>query len=150
MSNFRCEWHGLEETRKWLDFIKEQIDGGSQAYDDLEEDAKQIIITRTTSAGIDVSGKKFKTKKDGSASYLRKAGNMIAGLVSWRSGNQITISHDDPVYGAVHNFGGISGRGKHFRMPQREWFGLMKADMAKLNEKLLKTLNDVFTRMMPR
>ena len=150
MAGVKCKLVGAEEVQRWLGFIKTQVNGGSDAYDKFETDAKEIIVKRTTNQGQDVKGDRFKLKKDGSCSYLKKSGDMIDGIVSWRTKNKITISHSRPIYGAVHNFGGKSGRGKGFRMPQREWFGLNIKEFTDLKERVLNNLKSIFMATKPK
>jgi phage gpG-like protein len=147
-AGYSCKFDCAKELR-WLRWIQEQVQGDSPAYDNVTSEAIDIITMRTR-GGRDVDGAIFKVKKDGNPSYLHKGGEMLRSVRGSRSGTRITIVQDQPIYGAVHNFGLHAGRGKGFTMPLRKWFGLVKSDLMQLNDSLYNKLKSIFEKSVPR
>ena len=147
-AGFSCKLNADKE-KQWLAWLAAQLEGDCSAYDEVGKEAVQIIEIRT-SGGQDVNGSRFRAKVDGNPSYLRKNGYMLGSVKHSRSRTKITITQDQPIYGAVHNFGLHAGRGKGFIMPVRQWFGLVSADISQLNDSLMRKLKTLFEKSMPR
>jgi len=123
----------------------------------IGKQARKIIVDRTRH-GKDAHGKSFtpyskKYKKSGTVN-LTKSGYML---------DSITVEpHDDYVrvyipgtegdknfdIALVHNEGGKSGRGKGFRMPKREYFGIFTDDEIRQVKKIIEAKYDEVIRRL--
>jgi len=150
---------GIDETRRWLQMIQDEINSENGEYVGLKDSIVREIAGRTLS-GKDVNDRPFKSKKDGSSSNLfadKKRGAFSGHMIdSMRSeietghGCQIVITQDEPIYGEVHNVGGMAGRGHGFRMPKREWFGITWQRLSQIFDLHMKRLADKFESTKPK
>ncbi|WP_274571560.1 phage virion morphogenesis protein [Neisseria leonii] len=67
----------------------------------------------------------------------------LRGSITQLSDNDTALVGTNMVYAAVHNFGGMAGRGKKVRIPQREFLLLTNQD----KQDLMDDVQDYFARL---
>ena len=142
--------NGLTKARQALLAIRAVIKQGDKpTWDKIGKITIKFIVARTLQ-GKDVSGKTFKSYSDAYAKKkgYKRADLFVKGTLLKAIGRQAhaksvriyvkKTKHKGGISSyqlmIVHNDGGRSGRGKGFKMPQREVMGLTKKEENKLRE----------------
>jgi phage virion morphogenesis protein len=67
---------------------------------------------------------------------LIQSGRLRNSISARRDGSKVAVG-TNLVYAAIHQFGGLAGRGRGVRIPARPYLGISKADEAEI-ERILK------------
>jgi len=129
-----------KQVEKHLNTIYSILDKHGQEIMKEIGDKGKFLIQNRTKRGFDVNNKEFKRLKNGKRSTLTQTGKMLESIKVQSSNRVVRIYVGKQNRGritnfglaTVHNFGRRAGRGKGFKMPKREFFGLNDKDWRKL------------------
>ena len=75
-------------------------------------------------------------KKGGSTLVGKGHAGGLLGSIHYEAEDNVVYIGTDKIYAAIHNFGGMAGRGNKVKITQREFMLLQEEDVSSINELL--------------